>query len=242
MSRMSTHPDPLARVHTLTFDIFGTVLDLVGSIRPTLDRFLAGHEASIDGATFWPEWRLRQRIEQHQDTILGLGHPGYLDSARRALVYCLRKHNVEFQQAEVERFMRVFEELQPYPDAVDGLTRLGEHYRLVALSNGNTWLVEHLVENNIRAEFDSAISVDRVGRFKPHASVYRYAAQHLAAEPGEMMMVAAHSFDILGARACGYRGGYVNRYGLPYESSPLQPDLVVTNFIELADYLTDVRK
>jgi 2-haloacid dehalogenase len=239
---MAIDPDPLSRVHTLTFDIFGTVLDLVGSIRPTLDQFLADHNASVDGATFWPDWRLRQRIEQHQDTILMLGHPGYLDSARRAFVYSLRKHNIEFQQAEVERFMRVFEELQPYPDAVEGLNRLGEYYRLVALSNGNTWLIEHLVENNINAEFDSAISVDRVGCFKPHPSVYRHAAQHLAAEPGEIMMVAAHSFDILGARACGYRGAYVNRYGLPYESSPLQPDLVTTDFLELADRLANIRK
>ena len=239
---MPTTADPLTRVHTLTFDIFGTVLDLVGSIRPTLDTFLANHEAAIDGATFWPDWRLRQRIEQHQDTILMLGHPGYLDSARRAFVYSLRKHNIDFQQAEVERFMRVFEELRPYPDAVEGLKRLGEHYRLVALSNGNTWLIEHLVENNIGAEFDSAISVERVGSFKPHPSVYRYAAQHLEADPGEIMMVAAHSFDILGARACGYRGAYVNRYGLPYESSPLQPDLVTTDFLELADRLADTRK
>ena len=230
----------LSRVHTLTFDIFGTVLDLVGSIRPTLDQFLAEHRANIDGSRFWPEWRMRQRVEQHQDTILMLGHPGYLDSARRALVYCLRKHEIEFQQAEVERFMRVFEELRPYADTVDGLKRLAEHYRLVALSNGNTWLVEHLVENNIGADFDSAISVDRVGCFKPHPSVYRYAARQLECEAAEIMMVAAHSFDILGARACGYRGAFVNRYRLPYESSTLQPDFTVADFNELADRLVDV--
>jgi 2-haloacid dehalogenase len=234
--------DPLSRVHTLTFDIFGTVLDLVGSIRPTLDDFLSEHGGTVDGAVFWPEWRMRQRIEQHQDTILMLGHARYLDSARRAFVYCLRKHRVTFQQAEVERFMRVFEELRPFDDAVKGLKRLGERYRLVALSNGNTWLVEHLVENNIGAEFDSAISVDRVGRFKPHPSVYRYAAQQLVCEAAEIMMVAAHSFDILGARACGYRGAYVNRYGLPYESSTLQPDLTVGDFNGLADRLLDIRE
>jgi 2-haloacid dehalogenase len=49
------------------------------------------------------------------------------------------------------------------------------------------------------------------------------------------MMVAAHAFDILGARACGYRGAYVNRYRLPYEESELQPDYVTADFIELAE-------
>ena len=37
-------------------------------------------------------------------------------------------------------------------------------------------------------------------------------------------MVAAHAFDVIGARACGFRGAYVNRYRLPYEDSVLQPD------------------
>ena len=51
------------------------------------------------------------------------------------------------------------------------------------------------------------------------------------------MMVAAHSFDIVGARACGYRGVYVNRYGLPTEESPYQPDFEVGDFVELANML-----
>ena len=59
----------------------------------------------------------------------------------------------------------------------------------------------------------------------------------LGADPGQIMMVAAHSFDILGARACGFRGAFVNRYQLPYEDSPLQPDLIVDDFLELCDRL-----
>ena len=50
-------------------------------------------------------------------------------------------------------------------------------------------------------------------------------------------MVAAHSFDILGARACGFRGAFVNRYRLPYEESKLQPDLVTDDFVQLATAL-----
>ena len=133
--------------------------------------------------------------------------------------------------------MAAFEQLRPFDDTVQGLNRLAERYRLVALSNGNAPLVEHLVGNNIPAPFSAVLSVDAVGRFKPHPSVYRYAAKTLDREPGRIMMVAAHAFDIMGARACGFRGAYVNRYQLPYEDSPLEPDLTVSNFIELADQL-----
>jgi 2-haloacid dehalogenase len=50
-------------------------------------------------------------------------------------------------------------------------------------------------------------------------------------------MVSAHSFDIMGAKTCGYRGVYVNRYRLPFEDTPYQPDAVVESFTELADVL-----
>ena len=76
-----------------------------------------------------------------------------------------------------------------------------------------------------------------MGRFKPHPSVYRYAAKTLNREPDQIMMVASHAFDVMGARACGFRGAYIQRYELPYEESSLRPDLTVSNFIELADEL-----
>ena len=229
--------DLLAPIDTLTFDIFGTVLDLSGGIVPVLEPFLRRKQVQVSGTDFWALWRSRQRIEQYQDTIVMLGHSGYLEVARRALVYTLRHQDIEFTDGEVRELMAAFEQLRPFDDTVQGLNRLAERYRLVALSNGNARLVEHLVGNNIPAPFSAVLSVDAVGRFKPHPSVYRYAAKTLDREPGRIMMVAAHAFDIMGARACGFRGAYVNRCRLPYEDSPLEPDLTVRDFIELADEL-----
>ena len=230
-------PAALDRVTTLTFDIFGTVLDLTGSIVPVVRDFLATKEAAIDPDQFWRDWRTRQRLEQHQDTILMLGHCGYLEAARRGLVFTLRRHGVEFTADEADEIVTVFERLKPFEDARVGLLELARKYRLVALSNGNQRLLDLLCDEAIGAPFAAKISVERFGRFKPHPSIYRGAAALLGVEPGEAMMVAAHSFDILGARACGFRGAYVNRYRLPYEESPLQPDLTVADFAELTDRL-----
>jgi 2-haloacid dehalogenase len=229
--------NPINRVDTLTFDIFGTVLDLTGGIVPTLDGFLAQKRTAVTGADFWTQWRARQRIEQYQDTIVMLGHDGYLEVARRALVYTLRKNEVEHTGDDAHDILKVFENLNPFQDAVDGLNQLASRYRLVALSNGNQWLVDHLVDKRINAPFSATFSVDSVGRFKPHPSVYRTAAKTLDREPGRIMMVAAHAFDVMGARACGFRGAYVNRYRLPYEDSVLQPDATVNDFRELASWL-----
>jgi 2-haloacid dehalogenase len=229
--------DPFDNVTTLTFDIFGTVLDLAGSLVPPANRFLRDHGAKIDGEAFWGQWRARQRIEQYQDNILMLGHSGYLETCKRAFVYCLRTNEVEFTDDEVTDFMAVYQYLDPYQDAIEGLNMLAARFKLVALSNGEQPYLEHLVARRIGIDFDAVISVQHVGVFKPHPAVYRTAAGMLNSEPGELMMVAAHAFDILGARACGYRGAYVNRYGLPAEVRAYPPDIEVRDFIELSDRL-----
>jgi 2-haloacid dehalogenase len=234
--------NPLQRVHTLTFDVFGTVLDLSGSIVPALREFLTAKKSKVKADDLWVTWRGRQRLEQFQDSLLLLGHGGYLETARRALVYALDVHQLKGNVAEIERVMRVYETLRPFDDAVKGLKKLAERYRLVALTNGNQWLLDHLCENNIAVAFHERISVDIAGHFKPHPSVYRAAVQILECDPSEILMVASHSFDILGARACGFRGAYVNRYKLPYEDSALRPDLTVNDFLELSRRLAAKRK
>ena len=224
----------LARVNYLTFDIFGTVMDLTGSLAGPAGEFLAAHGSEMTGQEFYAEWRERQRIEQYQDNLLMLGHSGYLETCRRAFVYCLKKHNVSYTADHVQEFMKVYMNLQPFGDAIEGLRSLEGRYKLVALSNGEQWYLEELLGNNVPVRFDAIISVDQVGAFKPSPGIYRKAIQRLGCEPGEIMMVAAHAFDILGAQASGFRAAYINRYKLPTEESGYQPDIIVDDFVELA--------
>ena len=81
------------------------------------------------------------------------------------------------------------------------------------------------------------ISVQVAGAFKPHPGIYLRAAGILGLEVNECLMVSANSFDVMGARACGYRGAFVNRYGLPYEDTPYLPDITVPDFTRLAEVL-----
>jgi 2-haloacid dehalogenase len=229
--------DPLASVTTLTFDVFGTVLDLTGSMTPPIREFLKAKSAKASAEAFWAEWRSRQRIEQYQDNLMMLGHSGYLETCRKALVYCLRANGIEFAESEVRDVMQAWRGLSPHPDCAEGLRRLKSRYKLVALSNGEQHYLEQLERERMRFGFDRLISVQAAGVFKPHPAVYRTAATILGLEPHRIMMVAAHGFDIMGARACGYRGAYVNRYRLPADESPYRPDIEVRDFAELAGAL-----
>jgi 2-haloacid dehalogenase len=227
----------LNSVHTLTFDAFGTILDLGGSHAPRLQEFVKAKGANITADALWDSWRQRQRIEQYQDNQFCAGHFGYLDSCRRALVYSLRAAKLPFDDGDVRRIMEGWEEVKPFPDSVPGMERLRGKFKLVVLSNGENEYLARVVKNCIRFDFDAVISVEDVGVFKPNPQVYRHAARLLKAEPNELMMVSAHSFDAVGARASGYRAAYVNRYDLPYDETPYQCDVQARDFLDLADKL-----
>ena len=222
----------------LTFDLFGTILDLSGSLTPFISESLDAHAATdVSADEFWEQWRYRQRIEQYQDTIMMLGHSGYLETVRRALHYTLRRNSIDVLPDTVKEFMRGWEQLSPFPEVLAALSRLQSRYRLVILSNGDPSFLDYLVSERVSWDFNDVISVTSVGAFKPHPAVYRGAAKELGLEVNECLMVSANSFDIVGARACGYKGAFVNRYLLPYEETRYQPDVTVGDVTAWAEAL-----
>lgn len=227
-----------AGTKALTFDLFGTILDLGGSLTPFIDESLKARAVDVSADEFWAQWRYRQRIEQYQDTIIMIGHSGYLETVRRAVHYVLRANGIEATPDTVEEFMRGWRYLSPFPEVLPALSKLKSQYQLVVLSNGDPSFLDYLVTERVAWDFDEVISVTSVGAFKPHPAVYRGAAGKLELEVNACLMVSANSFDIMGARACGYKGAFVNRYQLPYEDTPYQPDVMVTDFTGLREALT----
>lgn len=229
---------PRFGIEALTFDLFGTTLNIVGSLTPVIERFLRDRDSSLDATQVWNQFRHRQRIEQYQDNLLMLGHCGYLEAVRRAFLYVLRLNGIPFTYEEIDGFIESWKSVAPFEDAVEGLNQLKERYRLVVLSNGEDWFLRHLAENQIRFQFDKIISVETVGVFKPHPAVYRTCARILGNEPHELMMISSNSFDVMGARACGFQAAWIKRSDLPYEETSYKPTLVVKDFHELATALT----
>jgi 2-haloacid dehalogenase len=229
--------EKLPSVKALTFDLFGTILDLGGSLRPFIADFLRKEAPAVSPDQFWDQWRGRQRLEQYQDTIMMLGHAGYLETVRRALHYVLRLNNIEPTEERQRQLMGAWQHLSPFPDVRSGMERLQQRYRLVVLSNGDPHFLDHLVTHQVPWAWDAVISATDNGAFKPHPGVYRRAAQFLGLEVGECLMVSSNSFDVVGARACGFRAAYVDRYHLPVEDTPYQPDVTVEDFDELADVI-----
>jgi 2-haloacid dehalogenase len=80
--------------------------------------------------------------------------------------------------------------------------------------------------------------VAEAGAFKPHADTYRTACTLLGVPAEQVLFVANHAFDCVGAKAVGMRTAFVDRRLRPFGNAKYSPDLVVRSFRELAETLT----
>lgn len=139
--------------------------------------------------------------------------------------------------AAVEHVMAGFSELGLHPDVPDGIRALAQRgLRLVTLSNGSADVAERLLSaSGIRDAFSALLSVDDARVWKPAAGAYAHAARVCAVDPGELLLVAAHPWDVDGASRAGLRTAWVDRDGAPYPPHFLAADDTVRSLEGLVD-------
>jgi 2-haloacid dehalogenase len=230
--------DPAA----LIFDVFGTVVDWRSAVIREGEELGVQKGLDIDWAAFADAWR--RRYAPSMDRVRRGEIPWTnLDNLHRAsLEELLDEFGIEgLTEAERDHFNRVWHRLDPWPDAVEGLTRLKQRHVIAPLSNGNVALLTSMAKR-AKLPWDLVLSAELVRHYKPDPETYLMAPRLLALEPGQVMMVAAHVYDLRAARQNGLRTAYVPRpleFGPVKNADPPDPsfDLVARDFIELAEKL-----
>ena len=112
----------------------------------------------------------------------------------------------------------------------------GVGYGLHILSNGDRDMLE-AAAGHIGFAFDSRISVQEAGYFKPAWQTYAKAEELIELERSALLFVANHAFDCIGAKSYGMHTAFIDRRARPFGETPHQPDLVVVDFKELAEVM-----
>jgi len=155
----------------------------------------------------------------------------------------LRAHAITgLGEVDLEHLNRVWWRLRPWPDTVAGLTRLRRRYVISPLSNASFAGMVHLARF-AGLPWDCVLTAENARRDKPAPEVYLTAIELLGLAPSEVMMVAAHNYDLAAARSHGMRTAFIPRpaeYG-PGQTSDLAPesnwDVVARDMEDLADSL-----
>ena len=224
-------------IKALAFDQYGTIVDMQGGLTLAATPFLRAKGWSGDPSSFVTWWRRTHFENSMIDALLERGHTPYREIGHRAVSHVMDRCGIAYSQAEVKDLVAGIERLKPFPDVLAALERLRTaHYRLAILSNGDADMLK-AAGPHIGFPFDHVISVQEAGYFKPHWKTYAKAAEIVGLDRSSILFVANHAFDCIGAKAYGMRTAFIDRRKRPFGETPHQPDLIVSNFAELATAL-----
>ena len=228
----------------LVFDVFGTVVDWRTSVAREVEDLARRKGLRVNGVAFADAWRA--------------GYAPTMDRVRKGELPWTkldRLHRMILEgivagfglgglsEGERDSLNRAWHRLQPWPDAVPGLTRLRRKFIIAPLSNGNISLMT-VMAKHAGLPWDCILGAELVRHYKPDPEVYRSAAEFLDVTPAEVMMVAAHLRDLRAAKAEGLRTAFVVRHdefgpnGHPDLAADDSVDIMARSFDDLANRLS----
>ncbi len=214
----------------IVFDVNETLLDL----QPVREWFHSRFDDAPEASTWFGELLRLSFVSTATDQ-----YTPFPELAAAALATTASRYGASIGDGDIAHISGVFTTLPAHDDVADGLDALrNAGFTLAALTNSPKEVAEtQLSSAGIAARFDSILSVEIVNRFKPHRSVYVAASQALGVTTSQMVMVAAHDWDIAGAMAAGCNGVFIERPGQSYSSAFPPPTLTASTITHAAEQL-----
>jgi 2-haloacid dehalogenase len=221
-------------VKVCMFDQYGTVVDMQGGLTAIATPFLKAKGWSGDPNSFVTWWRRTHFENSMIDALLHREHTPYREIGHRAVAHVMDRAGIEHSREDVRYLVGEIEKLKPFPEVPAALEKLHTRYKLVVLSNGDPDMLETAKKYHGIA-FDRVISVAEANSFKPHVATYTKAAELLGLNMDQILFVANHAFDCIGAKSAGMRTAFIDRRSRPFGETEHQPDILVASMTQLAD-------
>jgi 2-haloacid dehalogenase len=214
-------------VDAVAFDLYGTLLEVASVGR-------AAAEVTAEPAALVDLWRQKQLEYTWLRSLMGR-YQDFWATTGDALDYAIDRLGIVVDDPARARLLGAWLDVRPYPEVPEALAALAPR-RLAVLSNGNPAMLEAgLAAAALRDRFDHVLSVDDLGVYKPHPSVYELALKAFGLPAERILFVSSNAWDAAGARSFGLPVAWVNRASAPLERLGAPPDLVVPDLAALAD-------
>lgn len=233
---MSTAQELKSKIKVVMFDQYGTVVDMQKGLTEISAPFLKEKGWTGNPGSFVTWWRRTHFENSMIDALLHKEHTPYREVGHRAVSYTMDRAGIRYTPEEVRYLVSCIEKLKCFPDVPEALARLQTRYKIVVLSNGDPDMLESAKAYH-GVPFDKVISVAEANSFKPHVATYTKAAEIMGVQMDEVLFVANHAFDCLGAKAAGMHAAFIDRRKRPFGGTPHQPDLWVDDMKSLADVM-----
>ena len=154
------------------------------------------------------------------------------------------QHDIPISEEKAKEAIKPILSLSAYKEVPEALARLQDGgYTLVTLTNSSNKAVEAQMTNSgLKKYFKQLLSIEDVGMYKPHRHVYNWAARKMGVEPEESMLVAAHGWDVAGAKWAGWQTAFISRPGQQLYPFAKKPEIVAPTLTRIAEQLMAVKK
>ena len=232
-----TDVEPLKRtIKVCMFDQYGTVVDMQSGLTAIAAPFLQRKGWAGDPNSFVTWWRRTHFENSMIDALLHREHTPYREIGHRSVAHVMDRAGIPHTPEEVHYLVGEIEKLKCFPEVPEALARLQTRYKLIVLSNGDPDMLETAKKYH-GIPFDMVISVAAANSFKPHVATYTKAAEIAQVRMDQVLFVANHAFDCIGAKSAGMRTAFIDRRRRPFGETPHQPDILVRSMKELADVM-----
>ena len=217
-------------VKGLLFDAYGTLFDVHSVVE-------AGREVTADPQALSLLWRQKQLEYTWLRSLMGR-YEDFWAVTEAALAFACRRLGLAPGPAQRARLLDAYLRLEAFPEVRGVLARLRD-LPCAVLSNGSPrMLAAAVAHSGIGGDLRAVISVDEVRTFKPAPVVYALGPARLALPQEALGFVSSNGWDVVGAKAYGFRVIWVNRAQAPLEELGLVPDLEVADLEGLARALS----
>ncbi len=143
----------------------------------------------------------------------------------------------EIEENEKKEALALMKKLSAYTDVEEGLKLLKQAgFRLATLTNSPMQtLSAQLDHTGLTKYFEATLSIDAIKKYKPSSESYQYAARTLGVSTSEIIMVAAHGWDIAGAMQAGLQAAFIERKGQSLYPLASNPQFVCEDLVEFAN-------
>ena len=212
---------------TCIFDAYGTLFD-TGAAAARLAAEPGREALAAAAPRLATLWRDKQLAYTWLRAVTG-DHADFRTVTEDALAWALEATGLPDDLAP--DLMALYDRLDAYPEARDTLERLKAQGQATGiLSNGSPGMLASAVSSaGIGSLLDAVLSVEDVGVFKPHASVYDLVGKRFDCAPGDILFVSANGWDAACAAAYGFRTVWVNRREEPVDRLPGRPEHVAAD-------------
>ena len=210
----------------MSFDVFGTLIDVRGSSYAAFESILRESGAThVDVKAFWEHWEERNIAHYWEP------YRRYRDICELSLAESFAHFGVKAPSRLIARYFDAFPSFQVFPDVAPTLDRLAKRYRLAVVSNIDDDL---FAETRLGRSFDLVCTAERAGGYKPDGTLFKYLIANAGCSREAILHSGQSQFtDMVGGKPLGLTIAWINRRGVDLHPSVPKPDFQLSDVASL---------